>query len=453
MKKVLKRIALLILFLTLLISIKSYAAEVSVTGKQEHRQDAYLTVSSSETISNIKIYKQIDENRYILFYRSSPRTNSSVCRISSTLLSDEKETQFKVVVEHENGEVIVVDTTIDKIEAVTSMNPEETAKPSWSPSPLPTKPTPSPSPSQSTTPSESATSTVDESASPSESSEPEESGESTESAQPSTSTKASEGEHTYSQTGSKISSYKDESISVTVEKIGNFYVTKVWLKDPSQQMKKASADWGKQLKTVNNMLNGKKGAIVGCNGSGFFLKGAWEPGSKSPIRSTAWNKTTEGYLVITGGKILRQLEGQKTNALLGILPGGGFKYYESNAYSDVTGDGVQDTYTFGPMLVYEGKAYKQNTGSPRFSNMTAKAYRCCVGQVDSNNFIILSTKNQSSLNECASMGLKLDCNMLYNMDGGGSTTLWFRAGTSGNGKQIRETKRAVGDALYFTSLK
>ena len=217
-------------------------------------------------------------------------------------------------------------------------------------------------------------------------------------------------------------------------------------------MKKASGDWGKTLKQVKTMLNGADKAIVGCNGSGFYLKGSWEPGSAA-IKKTSWNKTTEGNLVITNGTILRQLSGLKTNALLGILPSGGFKYYEANAYKDVINDGVKNTFTFGPMLIYNGKNYKQQTGSPRFSSMTSKAHRCCIGQIDENNYVILSTKVISSLNECAAMGKKLDCQMLYNLDGGGSTTLWFRKATSGTGKELKTTGRSVGDALYFTTQK
>ena len=523
-----------VLLFLLILSIKCLAADVQITGKQEHRQDAYLTIQSSEKMDQIKIYKQITEQKYILFYKSTPKTTKAVCRISAKLLSEEKETHIKVVVEHGNGEVTVADTTIDKIEKIVSMNPAETEKPSWTPTVIPTKPTPSIHPSEVPGPSgageitgiklnknsvtlklgqtdkltytvtpegahphlvwrtdaneicsieadgtikgvslgkaqisikadngvmDICDVTVVEETSPSPSS----------SAAPSNSVNPSASEptnhpdqsqdpgnaeeHQYKEKGSVVKTYKDETISVSIEKIGDFYVSKIWVKDSSSQIKKASGNWGKELVTVKNMLNKSQGAIVGCNGSGFYKKGSWEPGSKSPIRKLAWDLTTEGHLVITDGNILRQIEGYKTNALIGILPSGGFKYYEASNYSDVIGDGVKNTFTFGPMLIYNKDGYKQSEGTPRFGDMTSKHYRCCLGQIDSNNYIILSSKAEVSLNQCATMGKKLDCNMLYNLDGGGSTTLWFRDKTSGEGELVRNSSRPVGDAVYFTSGK
>jgi len=260
--------------------------------------------------------------------------------------------------------------------------------------------------------------------------------------------------HNYTLTGSLVKSYEDETIKVSVEKISKYYVTKIWLQNPAEQIKKKEAGWGSSLTTVNSMLNATPGAIVGCNGSGFYKSGSWEP-SQSAIKKTSWNKTTEGYLVISNGEIRRQISGQQCNALLGILPNGSLKYYENNPYNDVINDGVRNTFTFGPLLVKDGKAYRQAVGSPRRGYSSSAASLTTIGQIDANNFIIIETAGSSTakLSEIADFGIKLGCNLLYNLDGGGSSSLWFRNGTTGNGTQVKSSSRGVGDTLYFISLK
>ena len=155
---------------------------------------------------------------------------------------------------------------------------------------------------------------------------------------------------------------------------------------------------------------------------------------------------------MSNGIIRRKINGQKCNALLGILPSGKLKYYENNKYSDVINDGVKDTFTFGPTLIKDGKKYTQAVGKPRQSYNGSAAKRTAIGQIDENNYVIIVTASAAKLTEMANFGLTLDCNFLYNLDGGGSSTLWFRNAKSGKGTQVKSSSRGVGDALYFTSL-
>ena len=261
----------------------------------------------------------------------------------------------------------------------------------------------------------------------------------------------SSGKYNYSKSGNVLRSYSDESIDVKIENIDKYYVAKVWVSNPELQVKKVAANWGNSLTTTNNLLNSTNGAIVGCNGSGFYKVGAWEP-SQTSIKQTNWANTTEGYLVITNGITKRSISGQVCNALLGILPSGSFKYYENNPYSDVVRDGVRNTFTFGPLLVKDGQKYRQVT-KPRRPYTGASAQLTTIGQIDSNNFVIVSTVQPATLDEMADFGVSLGCNLMYNLDGGGSSSLWFRNSTSGYGAQVKASEREVGDALCFTSLK
>ena len=70
MKKFIKRSIFITIAMLLIFTIKSYA-QVTVEGKQEYRQDAYLTVKSTESIENIKIYKKQ------LFYKMKSNSDSN----------------------------------------------------------------------------------------------------------------------------------------------------------------------------------------------------------------------------------------------------------------------------------------------------------------------------------------------------------------------------------------
>lgn len=139
--------------------------------------------------------------------------------------------------------------------------------------------------------------------------------------------------------------------------------------------------------------------------------------------------------------------------MLGILPNGSFKYYEASPYTDVFSDGVQDTITFGPLLIKDGKSYKQQVGSERQnSSLNRNKKLACIGQIDSNNFVIITARVNTTYKKAKQLGLQLGCDLLYNVDGGGSTSLWFRKGSTGKGTAVSGCGRAVGDAIYFSTL-
>ena len=266
----------------------------------------------------------------------------------------------------------------------------------------------------------------------------------------SSSSSASKPEFKHTISGTKKKSYKNSSISVKIEKISGCYVAKIWVKDPSKQIGRKMAGWQSSVKQAATMLNSTNNAIVGINGSGFYVPGSWEPDSViKKLGKSKWKYTTEGYLVIYNGKVLRKISGKKCNAILGILKNGSLKYYENNSYNDPINDGVYNTINFGPLMIKNGKAYKQRSGKVRMG-YTSTNQRTCFGQVDSNNYIFIVGKK--SLNQLASLGLKLHCNTLYNCDGGGSSSMWFRGKKSGNGSYVKSSSRRIEDVIYFKSL-
>ena len=247
----------------------------------------------------------------------------------------------------------------------------------------------------------------------------------------------------------EYASYSDSSIKVKTELIDNVYVTKIWVKDPSKQVKKASAPWG-SLKTVEQQMKDKSNAIVACNGGGFMRDPFWVPGENSLYRTLKlnWDKTPSGNLVLTNGKIMRALKYAngvelKTSGQVGILPNGSFKLYNGTTYQKVIDDGVKNTFTFSAYMLIDNGVINSMCDS------TQEAMRNCVGQIDGNNYVILTSYSNETIKRMAEVGKKVGCKYLYNFDGGGSTTLWMKNLVAYHPK-IGEI-RPVADSLYFTT--
>ena len=246
--------------------------------------------------------------------------------------------------------------------------------------------------------------------------------------------------YTYPVSGKVIKSYKDETIVVSVELIDDFYVSKIWVKNPSTQVRKkqSSETTLKRTRTVNEILNSTPNAIIGCNGSSYS-------------RSLEGNiDKPNGTIIITNGVIKRQWANKNAEVILGMLQDGSFKYYRNSPYSELINDGVKNTFKFGPILINDGVA---SSSSEPHQRPNAKADRCCIGQIDAHNYVILSTKATAKTGAAQKLGLKLGCKLLYNADGGGSTTLWFRAKKTGKGTQIKSSGRKLPDTLYFVTEK
>lgn len=154
-----KNLIITVLFIVLLLAMATIANATKIEKQEVETRDQKIKVTADTTIEKILVYKKASNGKYILFYRANPDENEFLLTIQESFLSTETETDIKIVVYEKDGVRTSGDITLDKLEPYPSINPEETEKPSWSPSTLPTKPTPSPKPStsQTTTPSSSTT--------------------------------------------------------------------------------------------------------------------------------------------------------------------------------------------------------------------------------------------------------------------------------------------------------
>ena len=106
---------------------------------------------------------------------------------------------------------------------------------------------------------------------------------------------------------------------------------------------------------------------------------------------------------------------------------------------------IQQTFTFGPILIRDGK--------PLEIKDTSYHPRTAIGQLDDNRYVLLVAEGRMegakgmSLQEAQQIFLNLGCETAYNLDGGGSTSLYFQ------GKLINTpsdgNERSVVDMIYF----
>jgi exopolysaccharide biosynthesis protein len=113
--------------------------------------------------------------------------------------------------------------------------------------------------------------------------------------------------------------------------------------------------------------------------------------------------------------------------------------------------GLLHTYSFGPILVKEGisvedfKKYSIRVKNPRTG----------FGMIDKNHYIFITVDARQegysigmTLNEFAQEFVKRGCKYAYNLDGGGSASMYF------NGRVVNRPcdiggERSVSDILYI----
>ena len=144
------------------------------------------------------------------------------------------------------------------------------------------------------------------------------------------------------------------------------------------------------------------------------------------------------------------------NGDLAIYKDGSFKViYEDEITADqLVKDGVVNILAFGPSLVEDG-VITVDTNSEVGQSMASNP-RTAIGIIDENHYIIVVSDGRTSeseglsLYQLAEVMKSYDVKTAYNLDGGGSSTLYF------NGQVINKpttngtiSERAVSDIVYI----
>lgn len=235
--------------------------------------------------------------------------------------------------------------------------------------------------------------------------------------------------------------YKDDNISVTIKNYTENN-TKIYVADvkvsSAQYLKTALANdsYGKNITDSTSSIAESKNAIFAINGDYY---GARE----------------SGY-VIRNGVIYRD-KGNKDTDVLCIYSDGHFEITNSGEKSaeELLAENVWQAFSFGPALVENGEiAVEKNEEVGR---AMASNPRTAIGLIDNNHYIFVVSDGRTdesqglTLQELAQFMQKLGVKTAYNLDGGGSSTMYYNKEIVNNpttsGRNISERK--VSDIVYI----
>lgn len=239
------------------------------------------------------------------------------------------------------------------------------------------------------------------------------------------------------------SSYKDDNISVNLSEttVNNtqVYVADITLSS-SDYLKTAFAQnaFGTNVTAKTSETAKNNNAILAVNGDYY-------------------GANSTGYVIRNGVVYRDTVREDSSNGDLAIYKDGSFKIiYEDQISADqLVKDGVVNLLAFGPALVENGEiavGTNEEVGQAMISNP-----RTAIGIIDENHYIIVVSDGRTSeskglsLYQMAEVMKSYGVKTAYNLDGGGSSTLYFngqvinKPTTGGN----KISERAVSDIVYI----
>ncbi len=233
--------------------------------------------------------------------------------------------------------------------------------------------------------------------------------------------------------------YRDKNISITLREYEE-YGTEIYVADvtlsSAEYLKTAFANdtYGRNVTATTSSIAEANGAILAINGDYY--------GSQE-----------RGY-VIRNGIVYRS--SAKGAEVLCIYADGTMEVVSDRDYTadELVEMGVWQAFSFGPGLIEDGTISvdaNDEVGRAKASNP-----RTAIGLIDSNHFVFVVSDGRTdeseglSLYELATFMQSFGVKEAYNLDGGGSSTMYFNGevvnNPTSNGK-IKE--RGVSDIVYI----
>ena len=233
------------------------------------------------------------------------------------------------------------------------------------------------------------------------------------------------------QIGRIIRTYDSPTLKYTIDKFlldrEVCYLTRVWVQEPVRQIRKAAADWQKNVKKPQKLAAQISGTALAINGSGFVSPLYPEIPDNYPGTSEDYYYTPLGSLTVTDGEVFRNLEGVPYYGL--ALDEGGLQMYTGADNESVLETGPVQTWSF----YVECPVLRNNEDilPSEWDFADRHASRTVIGRVNRNNYIILTATRERgkgiTLRRAAAFFLEhFDTEWVYNLDGGQSSALLSR---------------------------
>ncbi len=240
-------------------------------------------------------------------------------------------------------------------------------------------------------------------------------------------------------------SYQDDNISITIT-TGNtsnttYYVADITLSS-ADYLKTALAQdtFGTNITETTSSMASSKNAIFAINGDYY-------------------GANTSGY-VIKNGVIYRDTTRQSDYEDLAVYSDGSLKTFNESdtTAQELLDSGVVNTFAFGPTLVSNGQIAVSE--SEEVGQAMAENPRTAIGIIETDDgslhYIVIVSDGRTdesaglTLYEMAELMQSYGVTTAYNLDGGGSSTMYFNGKVINNpttsGNTIEE--RAVSDIVY-----
>jgi len=234
-------------------------------------------------------------------------------------------------------------------------------------------------------------------------------------------------------------SYKDNNISISIEKVTEngvvYYAADVQLSDISY-LKTAFADntFGKNVTQPVSEIAEENQAIFAINGDYYGFR--------------------DTGLIIRNGELYRdEARSAPDNQALTVNQDGDLGTVTEGEVSgeSLISSGIWQSFSFGPVLAEDGSLALTNTKVSSRANP-----RTAIGQIDELHYIFIvadgrsNESNGMTLSELAQAMVDRGAVTAYNLDGGGSSAMWFNGNIINNPTDGRHSgERSVSDIIYI----
>lgn len=236
-------------------------------------------------------------------------------------------------------------------------------------------------------------------------------------------------------------SYQDDNITIKISEYREYdtsiYVADIKLSDTSY-LKTAFAknSYGKNITEKTSSISDDNNAVLAINGDYYGVR-------------------EKGYVLKNG--VIYRSEGTSNQEDLVIYKDGSFEVIKEDEVSIdyLLKSGAYNILSFGPSLVINNEivvTQNDEVGKAMTSNP-----RTAIGIIDELHYVFVVSEGRTkestglSLYELAEFLKELEVDIAYNLDGGGSSTMYFNGkiinNPTTNGKTIKE--RSVSDIVYI----
>ena len=228
--------------------------------------------------------------------------------------------------------------------------------------------------------------------------------------------------------------------TVMAPKVVTYFVCDIQTTDPAALKSAVSYDETHSRKATSEIAD-RENAVLAVNGDGYGFRGTGIVMRNGEIRRT---KAVVGFHLLMADR-----EGQ-------LSVGAHFdkKIDPQMLTAELVGNGVRDIWSFGPALVENGAAVSFKGFTAISTRGGVRAPRTAIGQLAPLHYVVVVVdgrrpeySNGMGLPDLQALFMEMGVQTAFNLDGGGSTTLYFCGEVINRTSDHRE--RAVSDILFF----